>query len=129
MTRHAFSYAVLCVVPDAERGESINAGVIVFCHRLDVLTARTHLDRGRLAALDPSTDAEAIEAQLRHYRAVCAGDSAAGPASTGPAGRRFAWLTAPRSTVVQARAVHSGLTDNAGDEADRLHARLVVRRT
>jgi hypothetical protein len=40
-------------------------------------------------------------------------------------GERFRWLTAPRSTVVQAGPVHTGLTDDPEAEVGRLLARLV----
>ena len=36
-----FSYAVVRLVPDIERGERVNVGVIVFCRPLDFLGART----------------------------------------------------------------------------------------
>ena len=37
--RHAFEYAVLRVVPRIERGESFNAGVLLYCRPLDYLGA------------------------------------------------------------------------------------------
>ncbi|MGW4974043.1 DUF3037 domain-containing protein, partial [Streptomyces albidoflavus] len=43
-----------------------------------------------------------------------------------PAGRRFRWLIAPRSTVVQPGPVHTGLTDDPEAEADRLLHQLVL---
>jgi len=43
-----FSYAVYRLVPRVERGERINAGVIVFCRPLRYLGARTALDEQRL---------------------------------------------------------------------------------
>ena len=42
-------------------------------------------------------------------------------------GRRFRWLTAPRSTVVQAGPVHTGLTRDPETEIDRLLRELVLR--
>ncbi len=58
--RMPFEYAVLRVVPRVERGEAINAGVIVYCRDQDFLGARVHLDTARLTALDPSADPAAI---------------------------------------------------------------------
>ncbi|PLW72165.1 DUF3037 domain-containing protein, partial [Streptomyces sp. DJ] len=40
-------------------------------------------------------------------------------------GRRFRWLTAPRSTVVQPGPVHTGLTADPEAEAARLLELLV----
>ena len=54
-----FEYAVLRVVPRVERGEALNAGVLVYCRQRDYLGSRVHLDVERLRALDPTADAEA----------------------------------------------------------------------
>ncbi|WP_369131573.1 DUF3037 domain-containing protein, partial [Modestobacter roseus] len=42
---------MLRVVPRVERGECLNAGVLVYCRQLDYLGARLHLDVDRLRAL------------------------------------------------------------------------------
>ena len=60
MTRHPFEYAAIRVVPRIERGEAINAGVLLYCRGLDYLGARVHLDEARLHALDPRADADGI---------------------------------------------------------------------
>ena len=76
MTRHPFEYAVLRVVPRVERGESINAGVLVYCRALDYLGAAVHLDVARLLALDPSVDVAHVQSALRsiaEHRATTAG--------------------------------------------------------
>ncbi|MGH3410459.1 MAG: DUF3037 domain-containing protein, partial [Streptosporangiaceae bacterium] len=51
----------------------------------------------------------------------------AGPAGQEDIGRRFRWLTAPRSTVVQAGPVHTGLTSDPEAEIERLLRELVLR--
>lgn len=134
-----FEYAVLRVVPRIERGESINAGVIVHCRARDYLGAKVHLDRARLAALDPDADADAVEAVLdsvagisglpeppRSDRHATGALSAAGPGSGEDIGRRFRRLTTPRSTIVQPGPVHAGRTTDPLAETDRLLRRLVL---
>jgi hypothetical protein len=121
-----FEYALLRVVPRVDRGETINAGVLVHCHALDYLGCRIHLDTARLHALDRTTDPVPIEQALRGIEAVCAGTSHAGPAAHEDIGRRFRWLTAPRSTVVQPGSVHTGLTSAPDAEADHLLRTLVL---
>ena len=49
--REDFQYAVVRVVPRVERGESLNAGVVLFCRRLGFLGARTALAAAALAAV------------------------------------------------------------------------------
>ncbi len=117
--RSAFEYAVLRVVPRVERGESMNAGVILYCKPMEYLGARVRLDRARLAALDPQADPDAVARAL---------DAAADCALRGDddLGRRFRWLTAPRSTAVQAGPVPTGLTTDPRLETERLFRLLVL---
>lgn len=107
-----FEYALLRVVPRPERGEFVNAGVVLYCPALRFLGARVHLDPERLRALDPKLDPEAVLAHLEAVRTVCAGGQRAGPIGLLPPGERFGWLVAPRSTVVQPSPVHTGLADD-----------------
>jgi hypothetical protein len=129
--RHAFEYALLRVVPRIERGEALNAGVLLYCRGLDFLGARVHLDPHRLGALDPVADVAAVACALEAVAALCGDVRAEGARYAGPAGeedrgRRFRRLTAPRSTIVQAGAVHTGLTADPETELDRLLATLVL---
>ncbi|MEO9137843.1 MAG: DUF3037 domain-containing protein [Jatrophihabitans sp.] len=122
--RVPFEYAVIRVVPRVERGESINAGVILFCRERDYLGGAVHLDTARLRALDAEAPVEDVAAALDSIVASC-GTDADGPALAEEIGRRFRWLTAPRSTIVQPGPVHTGITDDPGTEIDRLLGRLV----
>ncbi|MGW2490012.1 DUF3037 domain-containing protein [Streptomyces sp. NPDC001606] len=123
--RDVFEYALLRVVPRVERGECINAGVILYCRAQGYVGARTHLDEARLRALDPAADADGIRAALGAVERICAGGEEAGQAARDDAGRRFRWLIAPRSTVVQPGPVHTGLTTDPAAEAERLLDLLV----
>ncbi|MEY7978713.1 DUF3037 domain-containing protein [Streptomyces pilosus] len=123
--RHVYEYALLRVVPRIERGERVNAGVLVYCRHLSFVTARTHLDEARLLALDPAADLAGVRAALRAVEGVCAGGGAAGQAARDDAGRRFRWLIAPRSTIVRPGPVHTGLTADPAAEAERLLDLLV----
>ncbi|MFI2031139.1 DUF3037 domain-containing protein [Streptomyces buecherae] len=123
--RDVFEYAVLRVVPRMERGELINAGVVLYCHARSLVAARTHLDEGRLRALDSTADVAGVRAALNAVEGVCHGGPEAGQAAGDAAGRRFRWLVAPRSTVVQPGPVHTGLTTDAEAEVERLLDLLV----
>ncbi|GAB7102807.1 DUF3037 domain-containing protein [Streptomyces phaeofaciens] len=123
--RDVFEYAVLRVVPRVERGECINAGVLVYCRAQAYVGARTHLDEARLLALDPRADVAGVRAALRAVEGVCGGGAAAGQAAGDDPGRRFRWLVAPRSTVVQPGPVHTGLTTDPAAETERLLDLLV----
>ena len=121
-----FQYAILRAVPDAERGECLNVGVVVFARTLDFLGVRIALDEARLAALAPGADPAPIAAHLEGLARIGAGDPAAGPIARMPAHQRFHWLVAPASTVVRPSAVHTGLCDDPAATLERLHAQLVA---
>ena len=125
--REAFQYAIVRVVPDVERGESLNAGVILYCRRLDFLGAKTALDEAALAALAPRCVADDVRAQLATIERVAAGAEDGGPIAALPPSERFHWLTAPSSTIVQSSAVHTGLTSDPAGELEHLFERLVSR--
>jgi pyridoxamine 5'-phosphate oxidase len=112
-------------VPDVERGESVNAGVVVYCRARRYLRARVHLPAGRLSALAPELDQGPVRAHLDGLAAVAAGDPDAGPIARLDASERFGWLAAPSSTVVQPSPVHTGLCEDPVGELDRLFERLV----
>jgi hypothetical protein len=125
--RHPFEYAVLRIVPRIDRGEFVNGGVLVYCRALDYLGAAVSVDADRLRALDPDVDVEHVTAVLESIADTCGGE-ADGPAAAEAIGRRFRWLTAPRSTVVQAGPVHTGLTADPAAETQRLLGALVLAR-
>jgi hypothetical protein len=123
--RWPFAYAPIRVVPRLERGECLNAGVVLYCRARRFLAARTELDPGRLLALAPDLDLAAVGRQLDLIRLVCAGDPAAGAIGRLPQPERFGWLVAPASTVVQPGPVHAGLTADPAATLERLFATTV----
>lgn len=125
--REPYEYAVLRIVPRVERGEYVNAGVILYCPRRHFLEARTYLDRERLGVLDPALEAETVEEHLGAVRRVCRGGRKAGALGNLPPRERFGIVAAPRSTVIQPSPVHTGLCAEPEEELERLMRRLVYR--
>jgi hypothetical protein len=121
--RCSFDFAVVRVVPRVERGEFVNAGVIVYCQEQRYLAARVMVDAARLEALWPGLDVEALREQLEAIPRVCAGE---GPVGKMLLRERFAWLVAPRSTVVQVSAVHSGICSAPQERLEDLFRQLVL---
>jgi hypothetical protein len=120
-----FQYAVVRVVPRVERGECVNAGVVLFCRQRRYLAARVALDERRLLALAPDVDLDAVRGHLDALGRVAAGDASAGAIAALPASERFHWLVAPSSTIIQCSPVHTGLTGDPAAELERLVAQLV----
>ncbi|GAC1397537.1 MAG: DUF3037 domain-containing protein [Chloroflexota bacterium] len=123
----SFDYAIIRLVPRVERGECLNAGIIVFCRARRFLSARVDLDLQALAALAPDLDPQVVRRHLETFPLVCAGGPDAGPVGRLTQAERFHWLVAPRSTIIQPSAVHSGLCDDPAAALDHLLARLVRR--
>ena len=120
-----YDYAIVRVVPRVERGEFINVGVILSCQLRPHLEARIELDPARLHALDPQADVDAIRAHLAAIPRICAGGPDAGPIGRLPLRDRFHWLVAPRSTMIQTSAVHTGRCDDLDEAIERLLQRMV----
>lgn len=124
LAHSSFDYAIVRVVPRVERGEFVNAGVIVFCRPHRFLDARVGLDWPRLAALAPWLDLAEAQRHLALIPLICAGHPDGGPIARLPQPERFHWLVAPRSAMLQPSPVHSGISDNPaaalGDLFDRL---------
>jgi hypothetical protein len=125
--RQPFQYAALRVVPRVERGEAVNAGVVLFCRPLRFLGARTHLDEALLQALSPGCDATEVQALLTTIEHIAHGEPQGGAIASMPQSERFHWLVAPASTIVQPGPVHTGLTTDPAAELLKLFAQLVER--
>ena len=118
--RVPYEYAVLRVVPRVDRGEAMNAGVVLYCRARDFLAVAVCDDPDRWRTLDPALDVDAVRDALTA--------AAEGPAPDG-IGARFRWLTAPRSTVLQPGPVHTGMTVDPAAELERLQRALLPSTT
>jgi hypothetical protein len=121
----SFDYAVIRVMPRVERGELINAGVILFCLGKDFLRARVEVNEPRLCALWPEIDLDLIRQHLEAIPKICAGAPDAGPIGRLSLRERFHWLVAPRSTMIQVSPVHTGLCDEPERALDELFTQAV----
>ena len=120
-----YDYAVIRVVPKVDREEFINAGVIVSCPELSFLEARIKLNEDRLLALDPNVDLDLVRKHLATIPTICRGGDDAGSIGQLPQRRRFEWLVAPRSTVIQTSPVHTGRSNDPAAALEHLVATMV----
>ena len=123
---HPYQYVTLRCVPRVERGEFVNVGVVLHSPTLDFLACRWHLEDGRLLSLDPRLDLAALQASRAVVEDVCAGIDGGGRPSLGSQGKRFGWLSAPRSTILQPGPIHGGQCDDPDAALDHLLTRLVL---
>jgi hypothetical protein len=125
--RKAFQYTVLRVVPNVERGERVNVGVVLYARERKFLGARVAVNRARLLAIAPELDLDALETHLQTLVAIADGDPEAGPLARLSQSERFGALSAPSSTTVQPSEVHTGVCEDGSNELDELFRRLVPR--
>jgi hypothetical protein len=125
---HTYDYAIVRVVPRVERGEFVNAGVILSCDVERYLQACIDLDEDALLALDGNVDLHLVKSTLAVIPAICAGGVDAGAIGRLSARERFHWLVAPRSTMVQTSPVHTGRCSDLQAALDHLMSTMIRRR-
>lgn len=123
--RSAFSYAIVRVMPSVERGETINAGVVLYARQHSFLAARVAIDESKLRAIAPDVDIATVREHLAAIVRVAEGDPAAGPIAALEQSERFGWLVAPASTIIQTSPVHTGLCVDPQRALDELFDDLV----
>lgn len=124
---HTYDYAVVRVVPRVERGEFVNAGIILSCDLARYLRARIELDEAALLCLDESVDLPAVRTALAAIPTIGGGGEGAGPIGRLSARERFHWLVAPRSTIVQTSPVHTGRCADLDAAVEHLLGQMVRR--
>ena len=122
-----YDYAIMRVVPRVERGEFLNAGIILSCDVMRLLRARIELDEAALLALDAGVDLELVRSTLATIPAICAGGPTAGAIGKLSTRERFHWLVAPKSTIVQTSPVHTGQCADIEGVLEHLMNRTVRR--
>ncbi|MGO9932072.1 MAG: DUF3037 domain-containing protein [Steroidobacteraceae bacterium] len=122
-----YDYAVVRVVPRVERGEFVNAGIILSCDVEPILLSGIELDEHALLALDSRVDLELVRMSLAAIPKICAGGEGAGELGRLSARERFHWLVAPKSTIVQTSPVHTGQCADLAAALEHLMQSMVTR--
>ena len=121
-----YEYALIRVVPRVEREEFINVGVIVFCAKKKFLQARYIIDQERLQALFSGLNLLELEAHIAALTQICGGGKNSGPIGQLDLPSRFRWLTATRSTMVQASKVHPGFSNDLEHTITKIFNTMVL---
>ena len=122
----SYDYAVIRVVPRAEREEFLNAGVILFCPEQQFLDVRLLVDDRRLQALWPEIDMDLVRRHLEAFPKICSGDPSGGAIALLSQSERFQWLVSPRSTVIQISPVHTGLCESPAETLEQLFRSTIL---
>jgi hypothetical protein len=122
---HTYDYAIVRVVPRVERGEFVNAGVILSCAPERYLKAIVHIYEEKILTLDPNADLESIRATVNAIPLICEGGPQAGELGKLSRGERFHWLIAPRSSSVQTSVIHSGRCSDLDAALKKIFEKMV----
>ncbi len=125
--QHVFESAVIRVVPQVEREEFLNVGVIIYCKEQKFLQLKFELNEPRLKAFCAGIDIAELHEHLTAFEQICKGGQEGGSIGLLSMPERFRWLTAARSTIVQTSKVHPGLCMDAGEMLERLFAQMVLK--
>jgi hypothetical protein len=103
---YEYDFASLRLVPRVHRAECRNLGVMVFSPNATFLAGRFVNELAVHHA--ESIDVDLVNRYLRNFDAILRGEPEGGPIARLPISRRFHWLTAPRSDILQPGPVHHG---------------------
>jgi hypothetical protein len=122
-----YDYAIVRVVPRVERGEFVNAGIILSCDVEGLLQACIELDETALLALDVGVDLDLVRTSLATIPLICEGGAAAGAIGRLSPRERFHWLVSPKSTIVQTSPVHTGQCGDLRGALEHLVSKMIRR--
>ena len=114
------------MVPRVEREEFLNIGIVLYCRDMKYLAVRYDTGMERLKALATHEEIAEVTAYMQSLELICAAAPGSGPIGKLPVAERFRWLTATRSTVVQASKVHPGLCADPTAMLNKLFAEMVL---
>lgn len=103
MDKVLYEYSVLRYVPDVERGEYVNVGILMLCKRLRWVECLLHVDKERIESFSDKADVSLLLQQLRAF------DGADVPESSLPAEERYRWMAAVKSAIIQCSPSHPGI--------------------
>ena len=105
-----YEYSIIRLVPDIEREEFINIGLIMMCKRRRWINVRFASLPDNLRELFPYVDIDNIQRHVTSFKCIAEGENNYGPIAQLETEERFRWLTAVKSAALQTSRPHPGLT-------------------
>lgn len=103
MNKVIYEYSLLRYVPDIERGEFVNVGLIMMSKRYKWIRSEVKIDRKRISEFLPGADIECLERQLRAF------EGSDIPFPDLPVEERYRWMVAAKSAIIQCSPSHPGI--------------------
>ena len=124
--RNLYEYAIIRLLPNVEREEFLNVGLILFCKHKKFIKVVFEVDENRLKAF-AEVDVDFIKANLSAFQNIANADKNAGLVATFDLPSRFRWLTAMRSSMIQTSRPHPGICENLEDTFNRIYQQNVAQ--
>jgi len=124
--KHLYEYAVIRILPVVEREEFLNAGIVLFCKKMDFIKVYFKIDETKLRLFSKELDLDQVKLNLESFENIAKGTEKCGPIALMDVASRFRWLTAVRSSVIQTSRPHPGLTTDLEQTVKRLFEELVL---
>jgi hypothetical protein len=98
-----YEYCLLRYVPDLERGEFVNVGLMMMSKRHRWMRVGLHVDKERIERLSPKADITRLRTQLGAFSP----DGVPFP-DLAPE-ERYRWMAAVKSAIIQTSPSHPGI--------------------
>lgn len=120
-----YEYAVIRLVPKVEREEFFNIGLVMFSKKEKFIKVEFYLCPDKFKLMRSKIDYEDVIQNLESFKKIADGTKDGGPIAQLEIPKRFRWLTAVRSSVIQTSRPHPGKSRNLEDTFGRLFEELV----
>lgn len=117
-----YEYCLLRYVPDLEREEFINVGLMMMCKRYKWMSCALNIDENRISTLSPKADIP----RLRHQLGLFTRTDVPFPDIT--VEERYRWLAAVKSAIIQTSPSHPGIIPINRDTSRREAESLLNRK-
>ena len=124
--RNLYEYAIIRLLPNVEREEFLNVGLILFCKHKKFIKVAFEIDENRLKAF-ATIDVEFINQNLLAFQNIAIAHKNAGLVATFDLPSRFRWLTAMRSSMIQTSRPHPGICENLEETFNRIYSQNVAQ--
>jgi hypothetical protein len=124
--KYTFEYAIIRLVPEVEREEFFNVGVLLFSKQKNFLGIKYQIDLPKLNAFAPEIEIVVLNAYLNAWKLISDGGVAGGKIGTLEISDRFRWLAACRSTIIQSSKTHPGLCKNPEEALQDIFEKFVL---
>ncbi len=105
---HLYEYSIIRFVPQVEREEFFNIGVIVFCKQSKFIKAKFHIDKAKFSLFKTEVEFQDLLNYVQAFENIAFGLIQGGPIAKMEVSERFRWLTAVRSSCLQTSRPHPG---------------------